>query len=215
MIFIANCLNFREGDYILHRLFVCIAGCADQLQTNFASDLRQILKNVFLMNCSQNEVSIDVQQQSEPFIFQATEDNILTTDFTASEPIQTAEEVIADNNGNLFGHEQADHDVDENAETYTRRSYVNAAQSDTTEFSPTTSEHSSFLRPPQWVPDSDAPRCMSCEIQFNPFRRRHHCRRCGHVVCHLCSKNTAILAWDPVRLPVRVCDTCFSNLGEQ
>lgn len=37
----------------MHRLFVCIAGVADQLQTNFASDLRNILKCVFLMNSSQ------------------------------------------------------------------------------------------------------------------------------------------------------------------
>lgn len=36
----------------MHRLFVCIAGVADQLQTNFASDLRQILRSVFLMNMS-------------------------------------------------------------------------------------------------------------------------------------------------------------------
>lgn len=32
---------------------MCIAGVADQLQTNFASDLRNILKCVFLMNSSQ------------------------------------------------------------------------------------------------------------------------------------------------------------------
>uniref|UniRef100_A0A8C9EQC1 FYVE-type domain-containing protein n=1 Tax=Pavo cristatus TaxID=9049 RepID=A0A8C9EQC1_PAVCR len=32
---------------MLHTLFVCISGVADQLQTNFASDLRGILKTVF------------------------------------------------------------------------------------------------------------------------------------------------------------------------
>lgn len=36
----------------MHRLFVCIAGVADQLQTNFASDLRKILRSVFLINVS-------------------------------------------------------------------------------------------------------------------------------------------------------------------
>lgn len=45
-------LTFRSTENLLHRLFVCIAGVADQLQTNFASDLRQILRSVFLMNIS-------------------------------------------------------------------------------------------------------------------------------------------------------------------
>ncbi|XP_075712689.1 lateral signaling target protein 2 homolog isoform X2 [Rhinoderma darwinii] len=39
--------RYRSDRDMLHRLFVCIAGVADQLQTNFASDLRIILKTVF------------------------------------------------------------------------------------------------------------------------------------------------------------------------
>ncbi|PIO31065.1 hypothetical protein AB205_0044420 [Aquarana catesbeiana] len=39
--------RYRSDSDMLHRLFVCIAGVADQLQTNFASDLRVILKTVF------------------------------------------------------------------------------------------------------------------------------------------------------------------------
>nr|CAD7443668.1 unnamed protein product [Timema bartmani] len=44
--------KFRSSDDLIHRLFVCIAGVADQLQTNFAGDLRNILKSVFLINAS-------------------------------------------------------------------------------------------------------------------------------------------------------------------
>nr|XP_018906612.1 PREDICTED: lateral signaling target protein 2 homolog isoform X1 [Bemisia tabaci] len=44
--------KFRSSEDLIHRLFVCIAGVADQLQTNFAADLRNILKCVFLMNAS-------------------------------------------------------------------------------------------------------------------------------------------------------------------
>ncbi|NWX20441.1 LST2 protein, partial [Aegotheles bennettii] len=40
---------------MLHTLFVCISGVADQLQTNFASDLRSILKTVFKIITSQAE----------------------------------------------------------------------------------------------------------------------------------------------------------------
>ena len=43
------------------RLYVCISGAADQLQTNFAGDFRHILKYVFVMNATQ-EVSILVQR---------------------------------------------------------------------------------------------------------------------------------------------------------
>ncbi|KAM4678074.1 lateral signaling target protein 2 homolog [Discoglossus pictus] len=39
--------RYRSDSDMLHRLFVCIAGVADQLQTNFAGDLRVILKTVF------------------------------------------------------------------------------------------------------------------------------------------------------------------------
>lgn len=46
------CLSFRSDEDLLHRLFVCISGVADQLQTNFAGDLRNILKAVFLMSNS-------------------------------------------------------------------------------------------------------------------------------------------------------------------
>ncbi|XP_061858573.1 lateral signaling target protein 2 homolog isoform X2 [Colius striatus] len=42
---------------MLHTLFVCISGVADQLQTNFASDLRGILKTVFKIVASQAEPS--------------------------------------------------------------------------------------------------------------------------------------------------------------
>jgi hypothetical protein len=45
---------------LVHRLFVCIAGVADQLQTNFAGDLRHILKCVFLMSASS---SVNTEEQ--------------------------------------------------------------------------------------------------------------------------------------------------------
>ena len=47
--------RFKSSEDLIHRLFVCISGVADQLQTNFASDLRAILKAVFLINASQSE----------------------------------------------------------------------------------------------------------------------------------------------------------------
>uniref|UniRef100_A0A9J8APK0 Lateral signaling target protein 2 homolog n=1 Tax=Cyprinus carpio carpio TaxID=630221 RepID=A0A9J8APK0_CYPCA len=39
--------RFHSSSDLIHRLFVCISGVADQLQTNYASDLRSILKTLF------------------------------------------------------------------------------------------------------------------------------------------------------------------------
>ena len=47
--------RFKSSEDLIHRLYVCISGAADQLQTNFAGDFRSILKYVFVMNSSQEE----------------------------------------------------------------------------------------------------------------------------------------------------------------
>lgn len=36
--------------------------------------------------------------------------------------------------------------------------------------------------PPPWIPDNEAPVCMSCKAMFTVVRRRHHCRNCGKVL---------------------------------
>uniref|UniRef100_A0A1I7ZU44 FYVE-type domain-containing protein n=1 Tax=Steinernema glaseri TaxID=37863 RepID=A0A1I7ZU44_9BILA len=42
--------RFRSSHDLTHRLFVCIAGVADQLQTNYSSDVRKVLKMVLQPN---------------------------------------------------------------------------------------------------------------------------------------------------------------------
>jgi ankyrin repeat protein len=50
-----------------------------------------------------------------------------------------------------------------------------------------------------WVPDVDAPECMRCSKRFSLFVRRHHCRSCGLVICHVCSSSMG---------PFRECWVC-------
>lgn len=38
-----------------------------------------------------------------------------------------------------------------------------------------------------WQPDLDTKSCMVCNRKFGLLLRRHHCRRCGQVVCDKCS----------------------------
>ena len=40
---------------------------------------------------------------------------------------------------------------------------------------------------PSWQPDSDVSKCPICGIQFTWYYRKHHCRKCGRVVCANCS----------------------------
>lgn len=44
------------------------------------------------------------------------------------------------------------------------------------------------------------------------INRRHHCRNCGNVICGNCSKNKFLIP-SQSKTPVRVCDTCFEDLG--
>ncbi|CAM2117978.1 unnamed protein product [Caretta caretta] len=59
--------RYSSTQDMIHTLFVCISGVADQLQTNFASDLRSILKTVFHIVMSQPEapVGTDTGQEEE------------------------------------------------------------------------------------------------------------------------------------------------------
>lgn len=66
-----------------------------------------------------------------------------------------------------------------------------------------------MMPPPRWVPDEEAPQCMSCGQSFTTFRRRHHCRNCGGVFCGVCSNSQAPLPKFGLNKAVRVCRNCF------
>ncbi|KAI9697174.1 MAG: hypothetical protein M1820_007910, partial [Bogoriella megaspora] len=40
---------------------------------------------------------------------------------------------------------------------------------------------------PRWQPDSEVSECPVCGTMFSFFYRKHHCRKCGRVVCSNCS----------------------------
>ncbi|KAI9265923.1 hypothetical protein BY458DRAFT_513040 [Sporodiniella umbellata] len=75
-----------------------------------------------------------------------------------------------------------------------------------------------------WEPDRHASECRRCHRRFNFLVRRHHCRRCGQIVCDKCSSNRIRLpAEEIIEDPMisssqytflasqtqRVCDICF------
>ncbi|KDO34146.1 hypothetical protein SPRG_19002 [Saprolegnia parasitica CBS 223.65] len=63
----------------------------------------------------------------------------------------------------------------------------------------------------EWVQDAERHRCHVCTRNFHNFRRKHHCRVCGEVVCGNCLlKKIADL---PVKgkTEVKVCMSCILN----
>ena len=59
-----------------------------------------------------------------------------------------------------------------------------------------------------WMPDRLCRTCYECEMPFNMFRRRHHCRLCGQVFCHKCSSYLIDGRLVLLTGMVRVCTTC-------
>ncbi|KAG5845397.1 hypothetical protein ANANG_G00138560 [Anguilla anguilla] len=58
--------RFHSSSDLIHRLFVCISGVADQLQTNYASDLRSILKTLFEVMATKPEMEDQQKQKKGP-----------------------------------------------------------------------------------------------------------------------------------------------------
>ena len=102
---------------------MCIAGVADQLQTNFAADLRQILRSVFLINCSQEEEEkpeiIDETKSKDNqhlFEFRASEENVIRQSNSnqgsigSQQSICSAEEVNPESDDAVFEEDEEDDD---------------------------------------------------------------------------------------------------------
>lgn len=64
-----------------------------------------------------------------------------------------------------------------------------------------------------WIPDKASAICMRCAKNFSVATRRHHCRKCGYVVCRACSKSRALIP-NISSKPVRVCRYCVNSTKE-
>ncbi|KAI9245678.1 FYVE zinc finger-domain-containing protein [Phascolomyces articulosus] len=81
-----------------------------------------------------------------------------------------------------------------------------------------------------WESDTEAKECRRCARKFGILVRRHHCRRCGLIVCDKCSSSRTYLTPSEIlqdpngpfeSLQVlashhqRVCDKCYADLGTE
>ncbi len=64
---------------------------------------------------------------------------------------------------------------------------------------------------PLFTPNSASSGCQHCGSAFMLLlRARHHCRCCGHLVCHDCSPFKLKLR-DDAQFPERLCSHCFAK----
>jgi hypothetical protein len=60
-----------------------------------------------------------------------------------------------------------------------------------------------------WIVNEDMPVCGLCRIEFTPFDYKQHCKACGNICCHECSKNVTKIAGLESLGGLRVCNLCF------
>ncbi|CAG5126385.1 unnamed protein product, partial [Candidula unifasciata] len=65
---------------------------------------------------------------------------------------------------------------------------------------------------PFWIPDAEAVACMMCQGRFTMWKRRHHCRACGKVLCSVCCSQKAYLPYMENK-EARVCLECHIQLN--
>jgi hypothetical protein len=62
---------------------------------------------------------------------------------------------------------------------------------------------------PVWKQDGTTTNCPYCRVKFTMVKRRHHCRKCGNLVCGDCSKRRFQLTDKGGK--ERVCDDCAAS----
>lgn len=249
---LALALGAKESNYIstgtkelLHRLFVTISGLnyldylskcenknfnflgvADQLQCNYASDLRIILRNVFNLYSTNSDetdaISIEEAFEAQEESPQSSESSSSATTPTANVNL-TFDNSLWDNDPQNEQLQNLEHGTLPNQTTDPRRIPLSG------------SNLSNVLLPPIWVPDELVSVCTTCSNQFTMIRRRHHCRledpnnliaflyfnlnlfrKCGQIYCNNCSNHFIPLEQFGYIKPVRVCTPCYnSNISDQ
>ena len=60
------------------------------------------------------------------------------------------------------------------------------------------SDGDDFLHAAVWESDHKATECKICDDKFSFMNRRHHCRKCGLLVCGGCSANKRYVPLFPI-----------------
>lgn len=64
---------------------------------------------------------------------------------------------------------------------------------------------------PRWQPDSEVTQCTICGSHFSFWYRKHHCRKCGRVVCAACSPHRITIPRQYIVRPPKSVDQLASE----
>ncbi|KAF8971954.1 1-phosphatidylinositol-3-phosphate 5-kinase [Entomortierella lignicola] len=65
-----------------------------------------------------------------------------------------------------------------------------------------------------WMADENAKECFGCSASFFVFRRKHHCRICGHIFCSKCASKIIPGIKLGYEGQLRVCNYCLEVMEE-
>jgi hypothetical protein len=65
---------------------------------------------------------------------------------------------------------------------------------------------------PVWQ-DPNSERCTVCDKNFQVFRRQHHCRKCGKVICSAHCRVIDGLPELGYNEKVKICSNCVNRIG--
>ncbi|CAK9299202.1 unnamed protein product, partial [Gordionus sp. m RMFG-2023] len=225
---------------MLHMLFVCISGVADQLQTNFAPDFRYILKIVFDIHTKESNIDLPshnnekvgyVQSPSTSITFENIESDDIVHESSRNFPAEnrntakfcqfpTGNNEISNIQQDLFDTLLPTFYIDESTQNRNflipQNQYIctdnNNQHDDATESGRIHKISDQKSKPPLWMPDYVCDSCHSCKSKFTILRRRHHCRNCGKIFCSKCSDNFISLPHYGINESVRTCLACYPDL---
>lgn len=165
------------------------------------------------MNASDSTESSTTESVNTSIEYHPAEDEVIQNNEFSVDPNIFAQEALFDNN--VYFQIDASQPNENGTSVLEREEVVNVSDladdlhrcADLQESAGVS--HGEYDRPPIWIPDVEAPKCMSCGVNFTVVKRRHHCRNCGKVFCARCSSNSVPLPKFGHIKPVRVCNKCF------
>ncbi|XP_055626946.1 WD repeat and FYVE domain-containing protein 3 isoform X2 [Toxorhynchites rutilus septentrionalis] len=65
-----------------------------------------------------------------------------------------------------------------------------------------------------WIRDGSSDHCVGCHVRYSRYERRNICRNCGQEFCSKCCYFESAIFQLRIRMPGRVCKTCYSQLKD-
>lgn len=65
---------------------------------------------------------------------------------------------------------------------------------------------------PVWIPDHVSTSCMQCKQLFTFYKRRHHCRSCGNLICSNCLSSTFVVPGIDTNRIMKACSSCMNRI---